>query len=132
MPRRTHRTGKPAPRARLALWAGVLALLVQALLPAAAMAAASRAAGGEQIVICTQTGVRTIAVGAHEEGGKGFAGLPCDDCLAATVVATPAPEPELARAVYAGAACERAPERSWAPRLARAPPRPPGQGPPRA
>lgn len=125
------RTGGHRRRAGVAAWLGVLALLIQALLPAAAMAAQSRSPG-EQIVICTQSGVRTVTVGAHETGGKGFAGLPCADCLAASTAAVALPELAVEPTTYAAQRIEHAPERAWAPQLARAPPRPPGQGPPLA
>lgn len=112
---------------------GVLALLVQALLPAAAMAAQGRP-GGETIVICTQMGVQTLKVG--ESGGKagkgGFAGLPCQDCLSASTAALPAPEPLLLPVSYAVSHVEHVVVRRAAPQMARAPPRPPGQGPPTA
>lgn len=126
------RTARLGGRPRAALWACLLALFVQALLPAAAMAAQAGAGRGEQIVVCTLSGVRTVAVGGHETGGKGFAGLPCDNCLAAACAVTPTPEPEIRAAVYACAQVEHAPGRQDAPKLARAPPRPPGQGPPQA
>lgn len=125
----TARTGGHRRRAGVAAWLGVLALLIQALLPAAAMAGQS-GAGGEQIVICTLQGVRTVTVGADETGGKGFAGLPCENCLAATTAAIALPELAVEPMVYVTARIEHAPERAWAPQLAHAPPRPPGQGPP--
>lgn len=127
MGRVSDRTGRISERAHVAAWLGVLALLIQALLPAAAMAAR-----GERIVVCTLAGARTIVIGDHDKGGKGFAGLPCHDCLAATTAALPAPEPVLDRITYAAAFVEHAPERSWAPQLARGPPRPLGQGPPQS
>jgi hypothetical protein len=132
MGRVSDRTGRISGRAHVAAWLGVLALLVQALLPAAAMAAQSGAARGERIVVCTLAGARTVTLGEHDKGGRGFAGLPCHDCLAATTAALPSPEPVLERITYATAFVEHAPERSWAPQLARAPPRPPGQGPPQS
>jgi len=126
------RTGGHRRRAGVAAWLGVLALLIQALLPAAALAAQSRNPG-EQIVICTLGGVKTVTVGDHQtKGGKSFAGLPCADCLAAATAAVPQPDLGVERTSYATARIEHAPERSWAPQLARAPPRPPGQGPPSA
>ena len=131
MARRKDSISRRAAGARLAAWLGVLALLVQALLPAAAMAATSRS-GGETMVICTVDGVRTVTLGEHEKGGKPFAGLPCHDCLAAACAALPAPEPQIARVVYSRVVMERPREQAWAPKLARAPPRPPGQGPPAA
>lgn len=124
--------GRSGERVRIVAWLGVLALLVQALLPAAAMAAQSGAARGEQIVVCTLAGARTVTLGDHDKPSKGFAGLPCHDCLAATTAALATPEPVLEPIAYAVTVIEHAPERSWAPQLARAPPRPPGQGPPQA
>jgi len=61
---------------------------------------------------------------------KGFAGLPCHDCLAATMAAVAAPELAVVPVAYAAAEVRH---EAPAPRLqprARAPPRPPGQGPP--
>lgn len=137
MRRGRDRRGRTGGRTLVAAWLGVLALLVQALLPAAAMAAQAGAARGERIVVCTLAGARTVVVGEHgksgpEKHGKGFAGLPCHDCVAATTAALPTPEPVLEPAGYTISQAEHAPERSWAPRLARAPPRPPGQGPPQS
>lgn len=131
-PRETKR--QKAGRARLVLWLGAFALLVQALLPAAALAAQARTRG-EQLVICTSMGVRTISVtadgaGQDDDSSKGFAGLPCQDCLAAAGAVIPAPHSAAQPVAYAYAAVEHSPERSWAPQMARAPPRPPGQGPP--
>ena len=132
MPRRKDSSARRAVGARLAAWLGMLALLVQALLPAAAMAATSRASSGETIAICTVEGVRTVTLGEHEKGGKSFAGLPCHDCLAASCAALPAREPQIDRVAYARLVVERPRELAWAPKLARPPPRPPGQGPPAA
>jgi len=132
MPRRKDKTRNLAGRTRVAAWLGVLALLVQALIPAAAMAAQAGSSGGERIVVCTVSGVQTLTVGGRQQGGQPFAGLPCHNCLAASCAALPAPEPQIERIAYAAARVERPRERAWAPALARAPPRPPGQGPPSA
>jgi hypothetical protein len=132
MPLRTEKSGNLAGRTRVAAWLGVLALLVQALIPAAAMAASAKSSGGERIVVCTVSGVQTLTVGGHQKGGEPFAGLPCHNCLAASCAALPAPEPQVARIAYVTARVERPRDRAWAPALARAPPRPPGQGPPSA
>lgn len=123
-----------ARRRRLSLTAllGVLALLVQALLPVAAMAAQSRA-DGQTIVICTQMGAQTIKLDGDGKPQKGgFAGLPCQDCLVAATAALPAPAPVALPAVYVVAQVHHTVARRAAPQLARAPPRPPGQGPPTA
>jgi hypothetical protein len=120
------------PRAPLAAaLLAVLAVMVQALLPSAAMAAQA-GDRGETIMICTAMGVQTIKVGGGSQK-KGFAGLPCQDCLAAaTAVVLPAPQPVVLPVAYATAYVLDAPRAELAPRSARAPPRPPGQGPPTA
>lgn len=124
-------------RAPAAALLAVFALLIQALLPAAAMAAQSRSSG-ETIVICTQMGVQTIKVGPDAKVGadgksqKGFAGLPCQDCLGAATAALPAPEPIALPVAYIVAQVEHTTPIRSRPQIARAPPRPPGQGPPTA
>jgi hypothetical protein len=117
-------------RRALAVLVAVFALLVQALVPAAAMAAAPDASG--RMVICTGTGVATVSDQAPPSKPKGFAGMPCQDCLAAALAVVQTPELAVQPVTYAIARIERAPaERLIEPR-ARAPPRPPGQGPPTA
>ncbi|RAK59838.1 DUF2946 domain-containing protein [Phenylobacterium hankyongense] len=118
-------------RAPAAALLAVFALLIQALLPAAAMAAQSRSSG-ETIVICTQMGVQTIKVGEDGKTQKGFAGLPCQDCLGAATAALPAPEPIALPVAYVVAQVEHTTPIRARPQIARAPPRPPGQGPPTA
>jgi hypothetical protein len=123
-------------RGALAALMAVFALLVQALIPAAAVAGQADAAGA--VVICTAAGPQTVTAdgrpaapvsGSH----KGFGGMPCQDCLAAAMaVVAPSPAPAIEPIVYAMARIDHAPiARLPAPR-ARAPPRPPGQGPPTA
>lgn len=123
-------------RRALAALVAVFALMAQALIPAAAMAAQPDAAGA--MVICTAAGTQTLtadgkpaapASGSH----RGFGGMPCQDCLAAAMaVVAPSPVPAIEPVVYALARVDHAPVvRLPAPR-ARAPPRPPGQGPPTA
>ncbi len=107
----------------------VFALLIQAFVPAAAMAAST---GDGSLVICTQTGTATIAVDGHAPKPKGFAGMPCQDCLAAALAVTQTPELEILPVVYAAVEIEHAPVRRLIAPRARAPPRPPGQGPPTA
>jgi hypothetical protein len=108
----------------------VLAIMVQALIPSAAMAGQ---AGGETIQICTAMGLQTVKVDGQGQQKKGFAGLPCQDCLAAAVaVVLPAPQPTVMRVAYVTAFVTDAPRAELTPRSARAPPRPPGQGPPTA
>lgn len=115
-------------RVRLGILAAVLALFGQALLPAAAMAAESLAS--VRIELCTEQGAKTVVIGADGEQKKGFAGLPCHDCLAATMAAVAAPELAVVQVAYVTTQVRHAaPAPTLQPR-ARAPPRPPGQGPP--
>jgi hypothetical protein len=125
----TVRRAKHDGRAIAALLA-VFALLVQALIPSAAMAA--RANDGS--VICTATGTHALGdLTRPSDTGKTLGGMPCQDCLAAAmamVMASPviAAQPvayEVARVEHGAATSLPAPR-------ARAPPRPLGQGPPTA
>jgi hypothetical protein len=119
------------PRAKVApVLIGLLALWIQALVPAAALAAS----GGRPertMVICTAMGAQTITLTSDEgETRQGFAGLPCQDCLGLTIAATTPPLLTLARAHFPA---ELAPETTTTEpglRRARAPPRPHSQGPP--
>jgi hypothetical protein len=126
----TH-AAKQDRRAIAALLA-VFALLVQALIPAAAMAARSDPAG--TTIICTATGTQTLAADGKPATPhkRDFGGMPCQDCLAAALaIVAPAPAPSV-QVAYAIARVEHAPARPILSPRARAPPRPPGQGPPTA
>lgn len=114
-------------RAMIAL-AAAFALLVQALFPAMAMAAA-HGPTGEQ-VICTDTGLQSLAIGGAPANPGPAHG--CDHCVCPPVAVAP-PQMTLATAFVAYAEAAR-PEaaRPDLPPPARAPPRPPGQGPPTA
>jgi hypothetical protein len=114
-------------RRALAALVAVFALLVQALVPAAALAAASDASG--VMVICTGTGVMTVSDKAPAKP-KGFAGMPCQDCLAAALAVTQTPELAVQPVTYMVARVEHAAIPPLLEPRARAPPRPPGQGPP--
>ena len=119
-------------RAIAALFA-VFALMVQALIPTAAMAARQDAAG--TTIICTAAGAQTLAADGKPATPhkRDFGGMPCQDCLAAALaVVAPAPAPTLQPVAYATARVEHAPARPILRACARAPPRPPGQGPPTA
>ena len=117
-------------RRTLAVLVAVFALMMQALVPAAAMAAAPNAS--EAMVICTGTGVTTVSGQATPSKPKGFAGMPCQDCLAAALAVSQLPALAIQPVIYAAVRIARGPaERLIEPR-ARAPPRPPGQGPPTA
>jgi hypothetical protein len=109
----------------------VFALLIQALLPSAAMAAAQ--ASGAPLVICTIAGPKPVGADAAPQAPpKGFAGMPCQDCLAASVAALAPPLLSFEPAPAAIAAVEHHPGPAAQPPPARAPPRPFGQGPPTA
>jgi hypothetical protein len=117
-------------RRAVAALLAVLALLVQALIPAAAMA---RPDASGRIVICTATGTETIGSdGKPAAPDKGFGGMPCQDCLAVAMAAVIAPGLAVQRVAYAAERVEHVPVTSLVQPRARAPPRPPGQGPPTA
>jgi len=127
-PRRAQ-TRSTWPIALLAM----LALLVQALTPAAAMA---HDAAGQAVVICTTDGAKTVEVAGDVIGkpkpAKGFAGLPCAQCVAVSLATTTPPDVAVAPVLYS-VRIESAPRAALAGvAMARAPPRPPGQGPPTA
>jgi hypothetical protein len=108
----------------------VFALLIQALLPSAAMAAQS--AGG-QLIICTIAGAKSVKADAGPQAPpKGFAGMPCQDCLAASVAAVAPPLLTFEPAPTAIGAVENHAGPAAQPPPARAPPRRLGQGPPAA
>lgn len=128
----TARTGHL--RTLLAALAAVLAVLVQVLTPAAAMAHDLRESGSA-MVICTADGSKVVVI--NEDGSistapaKSFMGLKCTNCVGPTLAATvDAPVPTIAPVHYAEY-LETPVERVLGVRgHARAPPRPPSQGPP--
>lgn len=126
-----HTTAKHERRAICGLFA-VFALMLQALMPTMAMAAQPQLAGAD--IICIGGRIHTVAPdGRPEAPAKTMGGMPCQDCLAAAMaVVAPAPAPTVQRVAYAIARIEHAPVRSVLAPRARAPPRPPGQGPPTA
>lgn len=110
------------------LWLAILAVMLPGLSVGAV------AAGRDQalIQICSADGATTITVDDRGQPTKaGFAGLPCQDCLAASLAAVETPPGAVALVRYAAAAPIATAERQHAPPLARGPPRPPGQAPPR-
>lgn len=109
--------------------AALVALLVQALLPAAAMAAESL--GARAIEICSDDGAETVVLKADGTvREKGFAGLPCHDCLGATLAFVTLPDLAMAAVAYAIADIRHLAAPAPVDVHARGPPRPPGQGPP--
>jgi len=130
-PRRAQSRDKSRTTWPIALLA-TLALLVQALIPAAAMA---HDAAGQSVMICTADGAKIEQVAGDVIGKKdpkGFAGLPCAQCLAVALATTTPPDVAVAPVLY-GVHVAPAPVAALTGvALARAPPRPPGQGPPTA
>lgn len=107
----------------------VFALLVQALMPAAALAGPQLVAGD---VICDGGHVRADASGAPVRHHRSLGGMPCQDCLAAAMAAVAPPAPDFARIAYAVDRVEHVAYVAPPAPRARAPPRPFGQGPPSA
>ena len=110
----------------------MLALLVQALIPAAAMA---HDAAGQSVMICTADGAKVEQVSGDVIGKKdpkGFAGLPCAQCVAVSLAVTTPPDVTVAPVLYAVRITPAPRAALTGVALARAPPRPPSQGPPTA
>lgn len=106
------------------------AVLAQTLVPAVAMARSTSA--GEAIIICTAEGAKLVKVGGEEPApSKIFGGFKCGQCVVASLAAiTPDPAATIVPVRYA-VRLEVAIVRTLGVRgHARAPPRPPGQGPP--
>ena len=84
-----------------------------------------------RVELCTEDGAKTVVIGADgQEREGGFAGLPCHDCLAATMAVVVTPELAVAQVAYAAVVIRHAAEIPAAEPRARGPPRPFGQGPP--
>ena len=121
-------------RALLAAFAAMLAMLAQALTPAAAMAHDLRESGST-IVICSAEGSRVVILdddgSVRTAPAKTFMGLKCSNCVGPTLAVTPdVPVPAFTTVRYAQVV-ETVLVRVLGVRgHARAPPRPPGQGPP--
>jgi len=107
----------------------VFALLVQALIPAAALAGPRLVAGD---LICDGGRVHSAADPAAPAHHKALGGMPCQDCLAAAMAAVAPPTPLVAPVAYETARVEHAADAPALTPRARAPPRPFGQGPPTA
>ena len=115
-------------RALAALFS-VFALLVQALIPSIAMA---RPDPPGALVICTASGAQVIAPHGQPAPHKSLAGMPCQDCLAAAMACVATPELAVQPVAYAADRIDHPPVVTLLTPRARAPPRPPGQGPPTA
>ena len=124
---RAHR-GRSRGRTPLAVLFAVAALLIQALLPAASLAAQS--IDSVRVELCTPEGAKTVVLDRDGKAQKGFAGLPCSDCLSATLAVTTTPDLSVLPISYFPEQISPAPTAEVVLRGARAPPRPFGQGPP--
>jgi hypothetical protein len=130
-PRRAQIRGKTRTTWPIALLA-MLAVFVQALMPAAAMA---HDAAGQSVLICTAQGAQVAQVEGDVIGKKdpkGFAGLACSQCLAVALATTTPPDVAVAPVLYGVHVAPAPVVALTGVALARAPPRPPGQGPPTA
>jgi len=121
-------------RVLLAAFAAVLAVLVQALTPAAAMAHDLRESGST-IIICSAEGSKVVTLEAdgtvRTAPAKGFMGLKCSNCVGPTLAVTvDAPTPTIAPVQYAEFVTTPVVRVLGVRGHARAPPRPPSQGPP--
>ncbi len=126
----------------IAVALAALALFVQALIPAAAIAhdnAADAAGGGLTMTICTGQGMKTVDLATGkvvssrpDPAARHFMGLHCTACAAANFAAVKDHADIFMGAPvrYGAQAIAFQPERTHAATQARAPPRPPGQGPP--
>lgn len=110
-------------RAMIALVA-VFALLVQALLPAMARAAPPP---DSATVICTQAGAAPVRNPNPEHPPADHA---CKQCLCPALASTPPPVAHIEPVAYVETAAPRTTTPHTLHPPARAPPRPPGQGPP--
>lgn len=124
------RRGQSGPGLLVALLAA-FAVLVQTLAPSAAMARSTQ--GGEAIIICTAEGAKLVRLGGDEPPtpAKIFGGFKCGQCVAATPAAIVTDPAVTVAPVRYAVRLEIAVVRVLGVRgHARAPPRPPGQGPP--
>jgi hypothetical protein len=128
-------TARPGQfRALFTALAAMLAVFVMGLTPAAAMAHDLRESGSA-MVICTADGSKVVVIDENGQvrtaPAKGFMGLKCSNCVGPTLAATlDTPVPAVAPVHYAQY-IETPVERVLGVRgHARAPPRPPSQGPP--
>ena len=113
----------------LVAWLAAIAVLAQTLVPAIAMARSTTR--GEAIVICTVEGAKLVRVGDKPVPDKMFGGFKCGQCVAASLTAVTADPTATIVPVRYAARIEVAVVRVLGVRgHARAPPRPPGQGPP--
>jgi hypothetical protein len=117
-------------RRALAALVTAFALMVQALFPATVMAKPDPSGG---VTICTATGTQVVdASGQPAAPNRGHDGALCQHCLAAAMSCAVTPELAVQPVTCIAARVEHAPVIASLQPRARAPPRPPGQGPPSA
>lgn len=116
-------TARAERRAMIALVA-VFALLVQALIPSLANAGTGP---GEGLAICTQAGLAPAPDGGAPAPPQGH---DCQHCVCPAATAAPPPLASIRPVAYAQAPAPVADTPAGVRPLIRAPPRPPGQGPP--
>lgn len=122
-----HVAGRHRRKGGWLLWLAILAVL----LPGFSVGAAAATGDRTLIQICSADGAMTIAVDQDGQPIKsGFAGLPCQDCLAITLAVVETPPVAELRVRYAVAAPMATAMRQHERPRARAPPRPPSQAPP--
>ena len=105
----------------------VLALLMQALAPAAAMAEGP--GGTRTMVLCTSAGEKTVTL-PDDGAPKPPASHSCHDCVMAAMTAIPPPAADGLPVRYAAVVRQQRSPGGLAVRPARPSPRPPSQGPP--
>jgi len=113
----------------------VLALLVQALIPASAMAQEFRSRASTQtVILCTADGARSVEVAAEKVPGQehhtGFAGLKCHDCVMVSIAAVMPPAGDPAPVRYSQIIRVELTRTKAGRAIERPAPRPPSQGPP--
>ncbi|WP_299175928.1 DUF2946 family protein [uncultured Brevundimonas sp.] len=114
----------------LAFLAAVFALVIGALLPFAALAAAKP---GQPLVICSAEGPQIVETGGTDGPVNKHVGAKCAACvvpLAGALPTPPAPEP--AALIRTTETVVYSPTAASPPPPARAPPRPPSTAPPHA
>lgn len=105
----------------------VLALLMQTLVPAVAMAQGP--GDSRMVVLCTPDGEKTVVV--HDKApATPFAGYKCHDCVIAAVTAVTPPSPDMAPVQYVAIVRHERAQATADAAPTRPPPRPPSQGPP--
>jgi hypothetical protein len=101
----------------------IASLLVQSLLPGLAMALPSAPAGGEMLLICTEEGLKEVALDHGAQQGDGPQAQPCCPCAILCGAYALAPVDSLgARVVYATVVGLHIPSDATMPAAARVPP----------